>query len=335
VKHLISFVAGIVITVIALVYALAKVDIARMLKQLSGADFRLLPPFLLLLALYFLVTAFNWIQLLRPLGRFRLGQVLPAMMIGFGGNNVLPAHLGELVRTVVFARQFQHSTGSVLASLVLERLMDVFSILIFYFVAVHTDAGLPESIRTGAQVVALAMVPFCLALILFLRVPAPFMRLWAWGSAWLPRRWSERGTRLLEGIVHGLSAVESPRRVALVLALALVKWALTGGMVWLALLAFHTSIVFSAAVIVVAVGALAVSLPSAPGYVGTLQAAFVFSLTPFGIPPEVAFAGSVYYLVAQWVPVTAAGVISFFLVGVHLKELRHDVEEAEKNPAGN
>jgi hypothetical protein len=179
------------------------------------------------------------------------------------------------------------------------------------------------------------MVPFCLALILFLRVPAPFMRLWAWGSAWLPRRWSERGTRLLEGIVHGLSAVESPRRVALVLALALVKWALTGGMVWLALLAFHTSIVFSAAVIVVAVGALAVSLPSAPGYVGTLQAAFVFSLTPFGIPPEVAFAGSVYYLVAQWVPVTAAGVISFFLVGVHLKELRHDVEEAEKNPAGN
>ncbi len=333
-KHFLSFLVSIVFAVAALAYALAKIDISSMLAQLAGADYRMLPLFLLLLTLYFIVTAIVWIQLLRPLGRFRIGQVVPAMLIGFGGNNVLPAHLGELVRTVVFARQHRRSTGSVLASLVLERVLDVLSILVFYFIAVNSDAGLPDSIRSGAQFVALAMVPFCLALFVFLRWPSPFLRLWGWGSSWLPRRWSERGTRLLEGIVHGLSAMESIRRVVVVMLLALVKWGITGGMVWLAMLAFHTPVTYSAAVIVVAVSALAVALPSAPGYVGTMQAAFVFSLTPFGVPPEVAFAGSVYYLVAQWVPVTAAGVISFFLVGIHLKELRHDVEEVEKNTAG-
>lgn len=305
-----------------------------MLELLSRGDYRLLPPFVALLVLYFVVTACNWTLLLRPLGRFSMRQVAPAMMIGFGGNNVLPAHLGELVRTVVFARQYRRSTGGVLASLVLERVLDVLAILVFYFTAVHAGGALPESIRDGAEIVALAMVPLCLGLFLFLRVPGPFLRLWAWGSAWLPRRWSERGTRLLRGIVHGLSALDSPLHVLLMMGLALLKWSLTGGMVWLALRAFHTPIAFGAAMIVVAVSALAVSLPSAPGYVGTLQAAFVFSLTPFGVAPEVAFASSVYYLVAQWVPVTAAGVVSFLLIGMRWRDLRREVEAVEQGAEG-
>ncbi|HEX7927067.1 MAG TPA: lysylphosphatidylglycerol synthase transmembrane domain-containing protein, partial [bacterium] len=250
------------------------------------------------------------------------------------GNNVLPAHLGELVRTVVFARQYGHSSGAVLASLVLERVLDVFAILAFYFTVVQLGGPLPESIRAGAEIIALVMVPFCLGLFLFLRFPSPFMRLWAWGSAWLPQRLRERGTRLLDGIAHGLSAVESPGRVLALLLLSLVKWGVTGGMVWLALRAFHTPIGYNAAIIGVAVSALAVTLPSAPGYVGTLQAAFVFSLTPFGVSPEVSFAASVYYLVAQWIPVTAAGVLSFFLVGIQWKDLRREVEAVEKNPTG-
>lgn len=333
-KHLVSILAGFVIAAAALAYSLAQVDVPRMIGNLSGADYRLLPLFVLLLGLYYLVTACNWILLLRPLGRFSVRQVAPAMMIGFGGNNVLPAHLGELVRTVVFARQYRRSTGSVLASLVLERLLDVLAILVFYFTAVHVSGALPESIGTGARIVALAMVPLCLGVFVFLRVPGPFLRLWAWGSAWLPRRWSERGTRLLQGIVHGLTALDSPLHVLMMMGLALVKWSLTGGMVWLALRAFHTPIAFSAAMIVVAVAALAVSLPSAPGYVGTLQAAFVFSLTPFGVAPEVAFASSVFYLVAQWVPVTASGVVSFLLVGMKWRDLRREVEAVEQGAAG-
>lgn len=331
-KHFVSFALGIGVMVAALAYSISKVDVPQVWHELSRADYRMLPLFVLLLAGYFLVTATNWVLLLRPLGRFTVRQVAPAMLVGFGGNNVLPAHLGELVRTVVFARQYRLSTGSVLASLVLERVLDVVGILAFYFLGVQLGGALPESIRTGAQVVALVLVPFCIALFVFLRWPNPFLRLWAWGSAWLPARWSERGTRLLKGVVLGLSAMESPARVTILVALTLVKWGITAAMVAMALLAFHTTISFTAAVIVVAVTALAVALPTAPGYVGTLQAAFVFSLTPFGVPAEVAFAASVYYLVAQWVPVTVAGAVSFLLVGIRMQELRHEMDEVEQHP---
>jgi uncharacterized protein (TIRG00374 family) len=316
----------------ALYYAVAQVDTAEMWRQLSGGNYALLPVFFGLLAAYYLVTGFNWILLLRPMGTYSLRQVFPAMMIGFGGNNLLPAHLGELVRTVAFARQYQRSTGGVLASLVLERVLDVAAILVYYFLSVQVTGALPESIRTGAEWVALSMVPFCLALFAFLRFPRPFMALWDWGSAWMPGIWRRKGTSLLNGIVAGLSAMDSPGHVLAMAALSMIKWALTGAMVWVALQAFGITIPFNAAMIVVAVSALAVALPNAPGYVGTLQAAFVFSLTPFGVSPEVAFASSVYYLVAQWVPVTVAGIVSFFLVGLHLRDLRQDLARVEQEP---
>jgi len=60
-------------------------------------------------------------------------------------------------------------------------------------------------------------------------------------------------------------------------------------------------------VIVLTATVVAVTLPNAPGYIGALQAAFVFALLPFGISTESAFAGSVFFLVGNWTPVTIVG----------------------------
>ena len=46
-------------------------------------------------------------------------------MIGFMGNNVLPAHLGELIRVFVLGRTFALSKAAVLSSVVLERILDM------------------------------------------------------------------------------------------------------------------------------------------------------------------------------------------------------------------
>ena len=50
-------------------------------------------------------------------------------------------------------------------------------------------------------------------------------------------------------------------------------------------------------------------------YVGAIQAAFVFALVPFGIAKDDAVAASVYYLVAQWIPVTLTGMVFFICMG--------------------
>jgi uncharacterized membrane protein YbhN (UPF0104 family) len=83
--------------------------------------------------------------------------------------------------------------------------------------------------------------------------------------------------------------------------------------------------------ILMAVLALAAAVPNAPGYVGAIQAAYVFALKPFGITEEIAFAASVLFLACQWIPITAAGAFYFIAGGLHVDEVRREMEEAEED----
>ncbi len=333
-KKLVWIAVSLAITVGGLAYALARVDLPLLAHELSRAEYWVVLPFMVLLAAYYLLTAFNWILFLRPLGRFTMRQVLPPMMIGFGGNNLFPARLGELARTVVFARQFGRPTGGVLITVMLERLLDLFAILVFYLIALAVVPALPDVLRRGATLLGLLLIPVCLGLASFLWAPQVYLRLWLWLSRWLPEAWRQRGTRLLQGMQQGLTTLHSLPRLGALAAIALTKWFLAAVMVWLAVVAFNVPISLGAACLVLAVIAIAIALPSAPGFVGPMQAAFVFALTPFGVSPEVAFASSVFYLVANWIPATLAGVVSFSLLGLKLGDLRRQVAQAEHDRAG-
>jgi hypothetical protein len=111
---------------------------------------------------------------------------------------------------------------------------------------------------------------------------------------------------------------------------SLLKWLSAAAMVWLSLWAYGGAIDPALAVIVVAVAAIAVTLPSVPGFFGVIQAAFVFALVPFGVPREVALAASVFYLLGQWVPVTLVGVASFLASGLELRRVRAEVEQTDR-----
>ena len=134
---------------------------------------------------------------------------------------------------------------------------------------------------------------------------------------------------MLENAMLALSSLKSPQRLTLLIGYSILQWGIMSIMVWLALLAFDTLIPMSVSIIVLTVITLAVTIPSAPGYVGAIQAAFVFALVPFGVKQEIAFAASVFFLVANWVPVTAVGALFFIFTGLRVVEVRQEVEKAE------
>ena len=134
---------------------------------------------------------------------------------------------------------------------------------------------------------------------------------------------------MLKNAMLALSSLKSPRRLTLLIGYSILQWGIMSAMVWLSLLAFETFIPLSLAIIVVTVLSLAVTIPSAPGYVGAIQAAFVFALVPFGVKQEIAFAASVFFLVAHWVPVTIIGALFFIFTGLRVADVRQGVEETE------
>jgi glycosyltransferase 2 family protein len=103
-KRLLALLLPILFTVGLLVYALSGVDLSTLRSTLLEGELWVIPPFLILLAFFFFNNALRWTLILRPFGHFSVRQVAPSMMIGFAGNNLLPLRIGELIRTVIFAR---------------------------------------------------------------------------------------------------------------------------------------------------------------------------------------------------------------------------------------
>jgi hypothetical protein len=214
----------------------------------------------------------------------------------------------------------------VLATIVLERLLDVFAILLLSAAAAVSLRGLPEGMRQGFWATAAVLGIAALGILALLAFPARFRALWEALTGPLPARLAGLGNKLLDSAESGLSALRSPGAVVVLIGYSVAKWLLAAGMVWLSLWGYGQNVEPALACLVVAAAALAVTLPSVPGFFGVIQAAFVFALTPFGISREVALASSVFYLLAQWLPVTAIGLAFFFTTGLDPRRVRREVE---------
>jgi len=109
----------------------------------------------------------------------------------------------------------------------------------------------------------------------------------------------------------------------LIVVNSLAQWVLNGLIAWAALRAFHVDVRPSDGLIITAITAIAVMVPSTPGYLGVIQGAFKVSLVAMGIgaDPSHVFAASVYYHMTMYIPVTALGLMFLTRQGMSLKDL--------------
>lgn len=306
-KKLLTTFLVVAVTALLLAYSLWHVDLTALGTVLAAADYGYAAPFLATLTLFFWLKAWRWTLILEPLGHYSVRQVSPTMMIGFAANNVLPAHLGEIVRSLWFARQHQVRVSSVLVSLVLERILDVVAIVLLYLLAVPWIEHPPVAIRFSVWLAGALAAILAIVIYLMLASPPRMFRLWKLLGARLPAWIRSRGETMLADVLQALSCVRSPARLLILTLNSLVQWSLMAVCVWMSVAAVGISIGPAVTVVVLTATVVAVTLPNAPGYLGALQAAFVFALQPFGLSSESAFAASVLYLVGNWVPITLAG----------------------------
>jgi len=84
--------------------------------------------------------------------------------------------------------------------------------------------------------------------------------------------------------------------------------------------AVDVSVTLAGAVSVLLLNVIGLTLPAAPGHVGTIQLAFLVGLAPFGVPKEEAFAASVIYNFLMFVPTMVLGFPGLRRAGEVLRE---------------
>lgn len=330
-KHLVSLLVATVVACGLLWYSLRGVDMGTLKTTLASGDYSSFGFFALALVAYYWLKALRWASVLSPLGQFSWRDVAPAMMIGFAGNNVLPSHLGELIQTVVFSKRNALPASSVLVTQMVERLLDVGAVLLLFFVALLFLTDVPDGLRLSAEIALATTLLGVTAVALAIARPHWLFKLWGQCATILPPGVWQWGHGLLENIILALNGLRSPRRLAVLIANSIAQWAAMAFIIWIALLTFGVTIGPWLALITLAATVVAITLPSLPGNFGSVQAAYVFALVPFGVAQESALAASVYYLLAQWIPVTIVGGVCFVFYGLGMSEVKHQIDTAQRN----
>jgi len=330
-KRRLLILAGVAISAVFLWYSLRGTDFARIGEALARANWWLSLPMLGSYCLYYWIKALRWRMLLAPMTKTTARAIFSPMMIGFMFNNILPAHLGEFVRMYLGARQLGIRNTQVLATIVLERMFDFLSVVFFLGLVLLVGKDVPPTLVHIGYVTALVGLAFMAVAAVYITWTTPFLAFVKRVSFFVPRKIRDAILHQLEIGVQGLFALKQPRLLAGIVITSLAQWACMGVSAYLAIVAVGIETRMSAAFVVLAATTFGVTLPAAPGFLGSIQAAFKAALTPYKVSATAAFAASAFFHVPTYLIVTLPGLYLLKRTGYKMKQIREEAEAAAED----
>ena len=320
---------GVAISALFLWLALRGLRLADVWQAVREAQYLWLIPGL---AAYWVgvgVRSWRWTYLLRPLKSISTRKAFPIVVIGYMGNNILPARTGELLRAYVLRRKEEVPISGSLATIVLERAFDgviMLSFVVFNLpelARVSTDSGLVGNLYNLALLGVTAFL-LAIALLVFMAVrPRQTKSALEWVNQRLvPLRFRGQLTQLSLRFLEGLGALRSPRALSMVLLTSVVIWLLETVKYWYLMQAFPFEISFFALMLMNGVVNLATTLPSAPGYIGTFDAPGIAVLVAYGVDRAVATGYTLVLHAALWLPITLLGLYFMIREGISWRSVR-------------
>ncbi len=245
-----------------------------------------------------LVRGERWHQIVARSGlRAPRGETYRLTTVGYMGNNVLPARSGDLLRAFLLAPLARTPRRHVLGTVVAERLLDA-AALAAVFVAVaygvlhmHAPEGTLAAVAVG---VAAVLAAAALAVVLVRR-----------RGAFIPLR---EAIRPLTTPTRALASLHG----AALLGVSILVWILEGAVYLMVANAAGLELGLLGALYAVALTNLFALVPAAPGYVGTFDAAVLFSVRSLGESGSDALVYLVLLRFVLFVPITLVG-IAFLL----------------------
>jgi len=299
-------------------------------REIRGGD-----PLLILLSvgvtmLTYALRAYRWQYMVQVLGPTHYGAAFRATVIGFAANFLLPGRVGEVLRPYMLAREEHLSATSTFATIILERLFDLATVLVFFavFLLVFDPRVSPvdprtfRDIRMGGFTVAVVAVVALVMVFVLAGHPDAAARAALRVERVLPARVAHAFSRLVHLFVTGLSAVRRPSQLAMAVAWSFPLWLSIGTGIFLVTRAFHIPMPFIGSFVVMTVLAVGVAVPT-PGAVGGFHFFYKLGVTAFyGAQVERAVGAAIVLHAVSFLPVTLLGIIFMARQGLSLGRLR-------------
>jgi uncharacterized protein (TIRG00374 family) len=304
---------GIAISVVAAYLLIRSVDVGAAIEVLRQANLAIVALMAVAVVLDVASRAARWRGLLAPIAHVRYPRVLGYTFVGYLANNVLPARLGELVRSHALGEGEGISRTTVLGTVVVERIVDtviVVGLAALAVVVLGVGGIVSTAVILGAVFVGVLIVLLGLSVVSH-RLPG-----------------SDRATALIERfprlldlarrLREGLAVVGSPRAVVTALFFSVVAWTFSISTFVLGGAALGLGITPMQGALMTSGVALATIVPSGPGFLGTFELTAVGIATQFGIDRDSAFAMALLVHAMILLVTSVGGAISAVRLGVGL-----------------
>ncbi|HLZ71171.1 MAG TPA: lysylphosphatidylglycerol synthase transmembrane domain-containing protein [Dehalococcoidia bacterium] len=288
-------------------------DIVRALK---GANYWWFLPALALYLASIWVRSFRYRFLVRDLAELSANQLFPVLCIAFMANNLLPARAGELMRVYVLGERYGLKKVSALGTVIVERLFDGLTLLLFFLVTV----ALLGSNGTLRGLAAVSVAVFLVALAIFgliLRWPQRAEALAHRVVALLPHPLQPLGRELSTSLLSGMVALRNPAALIVTVVTSPLAWGMESGVFWMVGQSFGLHLNLGWFMMAMAAGNLALTAPSTQGGIGPFEffARQVIVIAGAGEGVATAYALVAHAMII--VPVTVLGLL--FLPIYHLR----------------
>jgi uncharacterized membrane protein YbhN (UPF0104 family) len=228
------------------------------------------------------------------------------------------------------------ATGA-FATIILERLLDMLTVLAFLAIYVFffgadlaiVSPGAFEAVKWAG--ITAAVAAFVVLLILFVlagnpaRLAATLQRL----EQVLPSKLAGLLASIAEKFAIGLGAIRRPSRLFVSLVLSIPLWLSINLGIWAAAEAFHLAIPFTGSFLVMAMLVIGVAVPT-PGAVGGFHAMFRLAATTFfGAPDDAAVGAAIVLHLFTVGPSLLLGLMFAAQAGLNLSSMRQLADQAE------
>lgn len=264
--------------------------------------------------------AARWRYMMAPIKECRVAPLWSATAIAFMVNNLLPARLGEFVRAFVIGRSERVSRSASFATIVYERVVDVFVLILLLWYCMMRISG-PDWLSRSAGILVAFNVALFLLLWAMVRWRARFRATLDRAIRPLPAETKRRVHGSAGAFVDGLGVLSRPSSLAPIAALSVAVWGCAVLGVACCVLAFRMDVPPMASVFLIVLISIGSMIPSAPAFLGTMQFACVVGLGEYGIDRSHALAFSTVYHATQFFPITLAGLYYAWRAHLGLAEL--------------
>ncbi len=314
------------LALVCLVWVLRDFHVVQALHQISNVDWKWVLLAMSFDVLSYGVQAVRWEFLLRPFGKVRLTRTIRAVFAGLFANLVFPLRPGEFLRSYLLSTSENISLGRVLGSLGVERLIDLVIATASLAIA-SLVVELPRRFNRIADilgVVTLVLLAVIVAMILYLE-----MKL---GNDPLPDQEPQGLSGKLMGALSVLHAIgTAPSFYPALFTSLLMPFCQILGL-WAMMRAYGLHLPFLAAVVVLLVINLGVSLPNAPANVGSYQFFCVLGLSVFGVEKTTATGFSIFAFLALTFPFVFLGFAALVRSGLSMRSMREKVGRVPGRP---